>query len=46
MRTRMIPTSMRRFVAGLTALGKNEREGKVHLRPVQTIAAGIAFGRP
>ena len=25
---------------------KNEREGKVHLRPVQTIAAGVAFGRP
>jgi len=25
---------------------KNEREGKLHLRPVQTIAAGVAFGRP
>src|SRR3954453_6456696 len=25
---------------------KNEREGKVHLRPVQTILAGVAFGRP
>jgi dihydroorotase len=25
---------------------KNEREGKVHLRPVQTVAAGVPFGRP
>ena len=25
---------------------KNEREGKVHLRPVQTIAGGVPFGRP
>ena len=24
----------------------NKRAGKVHLRPVQTVAAGIAFGRP
>ena len=24
----------------------NKREGKVHLRPVQTVAAGVAFGRP
>jgi dihydroorotase len=24
----------------------NSREGKVHLRPVQTILAGVAFGRP
>ena len=25
---------------------KNERDGKVHLRPVQTVAAGVPFGRP
>src|SRR3954454_10154631 len=25
---------------------KNERIGKVHLRPVQTVAAGVPFGRP
>jgi dihydroorotase len=25
---------------------KNEREGNVFLRPVQTVAAGVAFGRP
>lgn len=25
---------------------KNEREGKVHLRPVQTVAGGVPFGRP
>ena len=25
---------------------KNERDGKVHLRPVQTVAGGVAFGRP
>ncbi len=25
---------------------KNEREGKVQLRPVQTILGGVAFGRP
>ena len=25
---------------------KNERTGKVHLRPVQTVVGGIAFGRP
>ena len=24
----------------------NKRQGKVHLRPVQTVTAGIAFGRP
>jgi len=24
----------------------NKREGKVHLKPVQTVAAGVAFGRP
>jgi len=24
----------------------NKRTGKVHLRPVHTVAAGIAFGRP
>ncbi|HET7731156.1 MAG TPA: amidohydrolase/deacetylase family metallohydrolase [Usitatibacter sp.] len=24
----------------------NKRQGKVHLRPVQTVSAGIAFGRP
>jgi len=25
---------------------KNERDGKAHLRPVQTVAAGVPFGRP
>ena len=25
---------------------KNERSGKLHLRPVQTVAAGVPFGRP
>src|SRR3954464_1131166 len=25
---------------------KNERTGKVHLRPAQTVAAGVPFGRP
>ena len=25
---------------------KNERTGKVHLRPVQTVAGGVPFGRP
>src|SRR5207344_3095767 len=25
---------------------KNERDGKVHLRPVQTVAGGVPFGRP
>jgi dihydroorotase len=25
---------------------KNTRAGQVHLRPVQTVAGGIAFGRP
>jgi dihydroorotase len=25
---------------------KNEREGRIHLRPVQTVAAGVPFGRP
>jgi len=24
----------------------NKREGKVHLKPVQTVAAGVTFGRP
>ena len=24
----------------------NKREGKVHLKPVQTVAAGVPFGRP
>jgi dihydroorotase len=24
----------------------NKREGKVHLRPIQTILAGVPFGRP
>ena len=24
----------------------NKRAGKVHIRPVQTVAGGIAFGRP
>ena len=26
--------------------GNNKRAGKVHIRPVQTVAGGIAFGRP
>jgi dihydroorotase len=25
---------------------KNERDGKVHLRPAQTVAGGVPFGRP
>jgi dihydroorotase len=25
---------------------KNERDGKVHLRPAQTVVAGVPFGRP
>jgi len=25
---------------------KNERQGKVHLRPFQTVVGGVAFGRP
>jgi dihydroorotase len=25
---------------------KNRRDGRVHLRPVQTVAAGVPFGRP
>jgi len=25
---------------------KNERQGKVHLRPYQTVVAGVSFGRP
>jgi dihydroorotase len=25
---------------------KNERDGKVHLRPVQTVVGGVPFGRP
>jgi len=25
---------------------KNQREGRMHLRPVQTVAAGVPFGRP
>jgi dihydroorotase len=25
---------------------KNERTGQVHLRPVQTVAAGVPFGPP
>ena len=25
---------------------KNERDGKVHLRPVQSVAGGVPFGRP
>jgi dihydroorotase len=24
----------------------NKREGKAHLKPVQTVAAGVPFGRP
>jgi dihydroorotase len=24
----------------------NKREGKVHLKPVQTVAGGVPFGRP
>jgi dihydroorotase len=24
----------------------NKREGKAYLKPVQTVAAGVAFGRP
>jgi dihydroorotase len=24
----------------------NKRDGKVYLKPVQTVAAGVAFGRP
>ena len=24
----------------------NKREGKVHLKPVQTVAVGVPFGRP
>ena len=24
----------------------NKREGKAHLKPVQTVTAGVAFGRP
>jgi dihydroorotase len=24
----------------------NRREGRVHLKPVQTVTAGVAFGRP
>jgi dihydroorotase len=25
---------------------KNERQGKVHLRPVQAVLNGVVFGRP
>ena len=25
---------------------KNERDGKVYLRPAQTVVAGVPFGRP
>jgi dihydroorotase len=25
---------------------KNERQGKVHIRPFQTVVAGVPFGRP
>ena len=25
---------------------KNERDGKVHLRPVKTVVGGVPFGRP
>jgi len=25
---------------------KNERDGKVHLRPVQAVVGGVPFGRP
>jgi dihydroorotase len=31
---------------GFVDTRKNERQGKVHLRPVQTVLGGVVFGRP